>query len=388
MPCRALEFHAGRAGRHARITSYFLATNQDRSILSSYGTKFLADRPGGIVSTPRRRSKELAVATRDLATRKREKRRLFEQAGDRLKKSIPKNTLDAYKRDWGSFEAWCQEWGQSSMPASDATLVLYLTWMADQGYKPRTIERAVSGICFAHRQDKKRNPDGKTPKSPELKLHLRAIKRDLGMELAQAAPILAEDLTTIMRVMHKTEVLSMRDIRDKAALLVGWFGCLRRSEIAGLQRRDVVFGRDGLVVKLRSGKTQKDGAVVEVAVVPAENKLVCPVRALRELVDSHDEEHVFSKSMKEAILIDVAMPANQMRAIVLRWVKRAKLPEPPAGQSYSPHSLRAGSITSAAMRDLPDWRIMEHSRHKTFSVYAKYIRNARKFKGHPLAGIL
>ena len=54
------------------------------------------------------------------------------------------------------------------------------------------------------------------------------------------------------------------------------------------------------------------------------------------------------------------------------------------GDPLSPHSLRAGFITSAAGADVGLPAIQRQSRHKSLSVLLGYVREAQAFKGNAL----
>jgi integrase len=69
--------------------------------------------------------------------------------------------------------------------------------------------------------------------------------------------------------------------RDRALLLLGFAGALRRSELVGLDVADVTEGTDGLTVHLRHSKTDQEGAGRTVGVPFGSNPATCPVRAWR-----------------------------------------------------------------------------------------------------------
>jgi integrase len=52
---------------------------------------------------------------------------------------------------------------------------------------------------------------------------------------------------------------SIRDQRDRALLLIGFAGGLRRSELVGLDLTDLEFAREGHVLTLRRSKTDQEG---------------------------------------------------------------------------------------------------------------------------------
>jgi integrase len=71
------------------------------------------------------------------------------------------------------------------------------------------------------------------------------------------------------------------DVRDRALLLVGFAGALRRSEFVGLDVGDIRFEGEGVVLQLRRSKTNQEGALEEVAVLYGSDPHTCPVRALQ-----------------------------------------------------------------------------------------------------------
>ncbi len=54
---------------------------------------------------------------------------------------------------------------------------------------------------------------------------------------------------------------------------------------------------------------------------------------------------------------------------------------------FSGHSLRAGYATSAAAKDLPGYRIRQHTRHKSAEMVDGYIREAEQWTKGGLKGV-
>jgi hypothetical protein len=65
--------------------------------------------------------------------------------------------------------------------------------------------------------------------------------------------------------------------RDRALLLVGWAGAFRRSELVALVVEDLEPTDDGVVVTIRRGKTDQEGAGRQVG-IPYGSTTLCPVR--------------------------------------------------------------------------------------------------------------
>ena len=84
---------------------------------------------------------------------------------------------------------------------------------------------------------------------------MNGVKRLHGVAQKQAKPMLKEDLVTILDVMGD----SVKDVRDRALLLVGWAGAFRRSELVGLDYGDIEHARQGVILHLRKSKTDQFG---------------------------------------------------------------------------------------------------------------------------------
>jgi hypothetical protein len=80
---------------------------------------------------------------------------------------------------------------------------------------------------------------------------MRDIRRAKGIAPNGKAPI----LTPLLRQMVGALPDDLSGLRDKAILLIGFAGAFGRSEIVGLQVRDIHIGDAGLIITLRRSKT-------------------------------------------------------------------------------------------------------------------------------------
>jgi integrase len=157
---------------------------------------------------------------------------------------------------------------------------------------------------------------------------------------------------------------------DAAALLVGFCGAMRRSEIARLRWSWVSFEPDEALVRLPSSKWRPEGRTI---CLPIGSVPFCPVWLLRrvELLRMHAGEHnegalVFQRSDRS---ID-------------RLVKRI------FGPSYSAHSLRSGWISSAGLLGAPEWQIAQHAGISDHETLRDYIREADLASGRVARQVL
>lgn len=71
------------------------------------------------------------------------------------------------------------------------------------------------------------------------------------------------------------------DVRDRAILLLGYAGGMRRSELAGLTVTDMTSAPEGLLIQLRRSKTDPEGRGRRIEIVYGSDPATCPVRAYR-----------------------------------------------------------------------------------------------------------
>jgi len=173
--------------------------------------------------------------------------------------------------------------------------------------------------------------------------------------------------------------------RDRALLLLGFAGALRRSELVGLDVADITEGTDGLTVRLRRSKTDQEGAGRTVGVSYGSNPVTCPVRAWRAWLElSGITEGPAFRSVDRHGRIGTTRLSPQAVALVLkRHAARAGIdPGEVAG-----HSLRAGLATSAAEAGVPERVIAATTGHKGTAMLRRYIREGSLFRENAASAI-
>lgn len=194
------------------------------------------------------------------------------QAERYLEHAHAHNTRRAYRSDWASFEAWCTERELASLPASEATLELYLTHLAGLGRRASTIRRARIAIGLAHGHAGAQRPD----QHPRIRTLERGIGRTHGTREQGALPMLEGELATVVKTLGHTP----RDDRDRALLLLCFAGAFRRVELAGLNVQDVTFRPDGLEIHLQRSKEDQLAKGASTRIPFGSSEDTCPVRAL------------------------------------------------------------------------------------------------------------
>lgn len=274
------------------------------------------------------------------------------------------NTLKTYQSAWKEFQAFA---GNGALPASPATVIAYLTALADSGAKANTINVKLSAISFRHKSAKLTDPT----EHEDVKLVMAGIRRELGTRPAKKAPITLDDLRLMVGAID-TGTLAGK--RDKAILLLGWAGAFRRSELVSLDVADLHIN-GAIKVTLRKSKTDQDGRGM-VKVIPAidHDPDLCPVRALRSWLDASQIRSgaVFRKISRWGTVSETRLTSQSVALIVKNLARRAGLDD----RQFSGHSLRSGFITSAAMAGVESRDIMAQTGHKSVSVMQSYIQDA------------
>jgi site-specific recombinase XerD len=155
-------------------------------------------------------------------------------ARDYLAASRAENTTRVYRTGWAQFTAWCDEHGVTALPAGPETVALYVADLAKTA-KPATIDARLAAISAAHRAAGHDSPT----KEEAVRLVRRGVRRTLGTAQRQVRPVTVPDLRTMLEGLGSDPA----GCRDRALLLLGFAGALRRSELVGLDVADVSEGR-------------------------------------------------------------------------------------------------------------------------------------------------
>jgi integrase len=243
--------------------------------------------------------------------------------------------------------------------------------------KPATIDARLAAISAAHRAAGYDSPTKEEP----VRLVRRGVRRTLGTAQRQVHPVTVPELRTMLEGLG----IDPAGCRDRALLLLGFAGALRRSELVGLDVADVTEGADGLTVRLRRSKTDQEGAGRTVGIPFGSNPVTCPVRAWRAWLEiSGITEGAAFRPVDRYGYIGPTRLSTQAVALVLkRHAVRAGLdPAELAG-----HSLRAGLATSAAAVGVPERVIALQTGHKGTAMLRRYIREGSLFRENAASAV-
>ena len=311
--------------------------------------------------------------------------RLVDTAQEYARNAASDNTLKAYATDWAHFTRWCRMKGVEALPPSPEMIGLYLADLAaPTGPSPAlsvsTIERRLSGLAWNYAQ--RGSPLDR--KDRHIASVLAGIRRKHARPPVQKEAILLEDILAMVATLPH----DLRGLRDRAILLIGYAGGLRRSELVSLDRgKDDTPGSGGWIEILEDGAVLTLNAKTgwrEVEIGRGSSEQTCPVHALEQWLHfaKIDFGPVFVRTSRdgkralEARLSDKHV-ARLIKAAVLKSGIRAELPATTRIAQFSGHSLRAGLASSA---EVDERHVQKQLGHASAEMTRRYQRRRDRFR--------
>ena len=329
---------------------------------------------------------------------------LVDRARTYVEAASAANTRRAYTADWTHFSRWCRRQGLSALAPEPQTVGLYITALASGAAAPNgksasvaTIERRLSAICWNYKQR------GLTldRQDRHIATVLAGIRNRHAAPPRQKEAILPEELIAMVETLDRG---TLRGLRDRAMLLVGFAGGLRRSEIVALDcgRDQTGDGRGwveildkGMIVTLRGktgwreveigrGSSDLTCPVAAVETGRGSSDLTCPVAAVETWLKLGRIGHgpLFrrvtgkGKSVGPARLKDQEI-ARLIKKTVLAAGIRGDMPEAERVKLFSGHSLRAGLASSA---EVDERYVQKQLGHASAEMTRRYQRRRDRFR--------
>jgi site-specific recombinase XerC len=299
-------------------------------------------------------------------------------ARDYARQSLSPATRRAYEGDWRAFQSWCIDRGIEALSTSPASVAAWLAAQAERGLRPATIARRCAAVRHHHRLA---GIDPLPTDTAIVKTTMKGLRRSLGAAQAKKAPatnVIAQ------RIADSIPRNLLKGRRDRAMVMLGFGGALRKSEVVALNVEDLEFVEEGMRVTISRSKTDQEGKGQTIAVLRGSGPF-CPVRLLREWLDAAGitEGALFRQVPKGGKRVGERLGGRGYYDVVKRGVAAIGLD----ARKYGSHSLRSGWISTAATNGASVWKMKEISRHKSTDVLAGYIREAELFQQHASVGM-
>ncbi|MBE0581891.1 site-specific integrase [Devosia sp.] len=313
---------------------------------------------------------------------------LADRAREYVEAASSPNTRRAYDSDWKHFGAWCRRQGLDQQPPDPQIVGLYITACASgaatSNRKPAavsSIERRLSALSWHYRQLGERLDRG----DRHIATVLDGIRNTHGRPPVQKEAVLPEDLIAMLETLDRG---SLRGLRDRAILLLGFAGGLRRSEVVGLDIADeqtedgrgwIEILERGMVLTLRGKNGWR-----EVEIGRGSSDSTCPVAALETWLKLGRIAHgpLFrrvtggGKKVGPERLRDQEVARLVKRTAVAAGV-RGDLSEGERQGKFSGHSLRAGLASSA---EVDERYVQKQLGHASAEMTRRYQRRRDRFR--------
>lgn len=313
---------------------------------------------------------------------------LADRAREYVEAASSPNTRRAYDSDWKQFSSWCRRQGLAQLPPDPQVIGLYISACASgattANRKPAavsSIERRLSALSWHYRQ--LGTPLDRADR--HIATVLDGIRNTHGRPPVQKEAVLPEDVIAMLETLDRG---TLRGLRDRAMLLIGFAGGLRRSEIVGLdvdrdQTKDgrgwVEILEKGMIVTLR-GKT----GWREVEIGRGSSDSTCPIAALETWLKLGRIAHgpLFrrvtgqGKTVGPDRLNDQEVARLVKRTAVAAGI-RGDLPEMERKEKFAGHSLRAGLASSA---EVDERYVQKQLGHASAEMTRRYQRRRDRFR--------
>jgi integrase len=311
--------------------------------------------------------------------------RLVDTARGYADHAVSENTRIAYRRDWAGFARWCRMKGADPLPPSPELVGLYITDLAAPSGKARalsvaSIERRLAGLSWNYAQ-----------RGMQLDRRDRHIASVLaGIRRRHARPPVQKEAIgpDELRAMLATLPHDLRGLRDRAMLLIGFAGALRRSELVGLDRaKDDTLDGSGWVEILEAGALvtlRGKTGWREIEIARGSSDATCPVQALERWLAfakiefgplftavSRDGTRALERRLNDRHV------ARLVQRTALAAGLRPELPEAERRALFAGHSLRAGLATSA---EIDERHVQKQLGHASAEMTRRYQRTRDRFR--------
>ncbi|MGG5889781.1 site-specific integrase [Falsiroseomonas sp. HC035] len=300
------------------------------------------------------------------------------------------NTRSAYRSAVRAWCAWCQVHGRPALPADAADVAAFLAGERARGLAAPTLVLRRAALRYLHRAAGLPTPTD----------DLRVAQTLAGISRAAAAAgetprKVAAATDAILRQLLAPIPGDLRGLRDRALLIVGFAGALRRAEIAAIRVERLAPTERGLVLELPQSKGSQAAAVR--IPLPYGSTELCPVRAIRNwrAAAAIEAGPLFRRLWAPG-------PARPGQPAVPPRLGTAPLSPQSVGDivqaraaaagfdpaAFGGHSLKRGALTTGMSRGAHPAQLKRLGRHKRFDTLGEYLEFGDLFEGHPLKGAL
>ena len=273
--------------------------------------------------------------------------------------AFAKNTIRAYKSDFIQYQTWCFENSLVPIPTTADTMAIYVDYLSGNN-KSATIRRRINSLGTVLRLSKNLDPT----KQPEVILALKRMHRKIGRAQQQATPLTKPLLNQLLGNCDN----SLRGLRNKVLLRLGYETMRRRSELCAFKFEDMGKGANGKpAIRLNFSKTDQYGTG---KILPISDDLLELIRQWRKVVGT--DGYILRSINRHGQIGGSLNPASI--STILKALQ-TELEDAATTKPLSGHSFRVGAALDLLEQGEPLERIMLRGGWQTDSTAINYLRN-------------
>ena len=273
--------------------------------------------------------------------------------------AFAKNTIRAYRSDFVQYQTWCSENSLVPIPANADNMAMYVDCLSVNN-KSATIRRRINSLGTVLRLSKNHDPT----KQSEVILALKRMHRKIGRAQQQATPLTKPLLNQLLCNCDN----SLRGLRNKVLLRLGYETMRRRSELCAFKFEDIDCAlNEKPIIRLNFSKTDQYGVG---KVLPISEELLVLLERWKGTVG--DEGYILRSINKHEHIGKTLNPASI--STILKTLQK-NLKTEPMEQPLSGHSFRVGAALDLLEQGEPLERIMLRGGWQTDSTTMKYLRD-------------
>ncbi|HVA19737.1 MAG TPA: tyrosine-type recombinase/integrase [Solirubrobacteraceae bacterium] len=301
--------------------------------------------------------------------------------------------MQEYRRRFEGFWAWCDARGARAIPAAPELVGTYLLELAPI-YRLNTLRNIATAIAFVHRLNGLASP------SASLRPVWRTIVRRHGGSARTSRALALDELEALIRALPETR----RGARDRALLLVAFWGGFRAAELVGLNLGVhtpgtlglVRVGDEGLGIAMSYRGTGVSPPCRATRLLGRQSQL-CPVAALEHWlqVSGIVEGPIFRRIRRGDHVGEERLTSPNVSRLVRRiWSDAAGTAGRSRASGLAPvegfcfRSLRTGFVISAIESGVSEERIALHLGWSTTAALQTYRRYHQIRRGHPVTVVM
>lgn len=296
------------------------------------------------------------------------------------------NTRKAYRAGVRAWCAWADRHALPCLPARSADIAAFLADERGRGLAPATLELRRAAITYLHRLAGCAVPTADAAIGETMTGIRRSAARD-GFTPRRKAAATQDVMATIISAIDLSKLSGMR---DRALLLMGFYGAFRRSELASIDIRHVTLLNKGLLVTLPQSKGDRQGKGVEIA-LPYTHDQYCPVKAYGAwlAVSGIQAGPIFRRVRKESTAASDGNgrkigPQPLTDRSIARIIQSRASAAGLDGNSFGGHSLKRGALTTGMDAGAHPVKLKRLARHATYAALGDYLELGDPFDEHAL----